>query len=855
LAITSKSPGFTTAGRSTGTIPVRIAYRIVELFSDGLYASPNKALEELVSNSFDAGASNVHIVMSSDRGASDALIVVVDDGESMNAAGLTQHWLIGESNKRSLKKKPGGREQIGKFGIGKLATFVLASHLTHICKRDGQYFAVTMDYTKIRREVSRSAGEDEDITLPLRTLTEKEAKEALPDILTAGDGVGFEAIKFFGKGGAKSWTVAIMSSLKPMAGELRAGRLGWVLRTAMPLRDDFRLFLNGQPLLSSKTNQPILRRWVLGKDLTTLSKPAPEDLVAEDDPKFPEGDERRYGLVHSVLGRVTGYAEVYEDLLTGQKSEEIGRSNGFFIYVRGRLLNIDDERFGIDPDTLRHGTFARFRAVLYVDRLDEDLRSTREAVREGALTSLARDIAKALFNLARAETENARSSNGTRGRIGGAAGSLTRRPLVGLIQSALEGSTTPRYIRLPKVRAADRKDFIEKFRAAAEPEEGLVAEIRSEPGTVEDGIAVYDVESRTLIVNDLHPFVAAHREDFAADDTLPLIAMAEVLTEAYLLEAGISPGILGEILGMRDDLLRQFARTRRRTAAVTAQCLEDAANDKNELERELVAAFQMLGFDATHIGGPGKPDGVAWARLGAGEHGQQRYGVSLEAKSKERGGTKVSAKTVGVSGIARQRDDNGCDHALVVGPDFEGTGATAVLGAVVKEISADRDKTGKTVTLARIADLARLLRLAPLKGVDLHDLRRLFKSAITPEDFSKWVDDLERREASQAPFRDVLNAIWGLQDEMPDESVEFAAVRVALKKDFKLEIKKTEIERICIALSQLSPAILIRNEKVELTKPPERILIDAAGVLRTLPGGNSPASIFGKIDEKPKKAK
>ncbi len=44
------------AGKQTGTIPVHISYRIIELFSEGLYSSPHKAIEELVTNAFDAGA-------------------------------------------------------------------------------------------------------------------------------------------------------------------------------------------------------------------------------------------------------------------------------------------------------------------------------------------------------------------------------------------------------------------------------------------------------------------------------------------------------------------------------------------------------------------------------------------------------------------------------------------------------------------------------------------------------------------------------------------------------------------------------------------------------------------------------
>jgi hypothetical protein len=55
------APLFASAGTSTDTIDVRLSYKIVELFSEGLYASPNKAIEELVANSFDAGAQRVQV--------------------------------------------------------------------------------------------------------------------------------------------------------------------------------------------------------------------------------------------------------------------------------------------------------------------------------------------------------------------------------------------------------------------------------------------------------------------------------------------------------------------------------------------------------------------------------------------------------------------------------------------------------------------------------------------------------------------------------------------------------------------------------------------------------------------------
>ena len=71
---------FETVGQQTDTIDVKISHRIIQLFSEGLYSSSSKAVEELVSNSFDAGAQNVHVIISPDLQDPDATIVVLDDG-------------------------------------------------------------------------------------------------------------------------------------------------------------------------------------------------------------------------------------------------------------------------------------------------------------------------------------------------------------------------------------------------------------------------------------------------------------------------------------------------------------------------------------------------------------------------------------------------------------------------------------------------------------------------------------------------------------------------------------------------------------------------------------------------------
>ena len=230
----SNEPTFAAIGDATDDIEVRLSYRIVELFSEGLYTSPNKAVEELVANSFDAGALRVHVFLSSNLHDQDATIAVFDDGEGMDQEGLKRHWLIGISNKRSLSALPRDRQQIGKFGIGKLATYVLANRLTHISKCGGKYYSTSMDYRTIDRRVDREIEPKVPIRIALRELTAEQAERAVePWTGTAA----FKAAKtaLFGRRSPGSWTLSIMSSLKPKVHEIKPGTLGWVLRTALPL--------------------------------------------------------------------------------------------------------------------------------------------------------------------------------------------------------------------------------------------------------------------------------------------------------------------------------------------------------------------------------------------------------------------------------------------------------------------------------------------------------------------------------------------------------------------------------------------------------------------------------------------
>ena len=847
----SNEPRFAAIGDETDNIDVRLSYRIVELFSEGLYTSPNKAVEELVANSFDAGAQKVHVLLSSNLHDQDATIAVFDDGEGMDQDGLKRHWLIGVSNKRKLSALPRGRQQIGKFGIGKLATYVLANRLTHISKCGGKYYSTSMDYRTIDRRVDQQIEPKAPIRLALRELTETQAKQAVEPWT---DTAAFKAAKtmLFGQRRLGSWTISIMSSLKPKVHEIKPGTLGWVLRTALPLRPDFGIWLNGQALESSKEGKGLLKRWVLGKDLVELPRPSPKPITSLVDLNVAESSEHRFGLDVPGLGRITGYAEAYKDLLTG-KSDEIGRSHGFFVYVYGRLLNVDDGHFGISPDELRHGTFGRFRLVVHIDGLDAGLRSNREAVGEGPLLEKAHDVLRAIFNAVRPtiETHDSDEAPGAKlARVLAASpASLSRRPIVELSRAVATGRSESRYLIVPELESDEELEayFLDLEKRAADEAERFITGVNIDfKGSSRDGIARFDTQSGTLRLNGWHPFVAAFHDEFANQrmgQPLELLAMAEVLTEAHLHVIDVNASKIANFLSARDQLLRNLTNESGRQSALSlANALSEARNSPDRLEKAVCDAFRSLGFDVTPLGKRGEQDGVAAAHLSAGERGESRhYRVSLEAKSKEASGATVSAKDVGVAAVAQHRDKRECEHAIVIGPAFPTAGGdTSALGTQIK---ADRERSraagaAKTITLITVDDLARLVRLRPVKQIGLQKLRELFQKCSLPDESAAWVESIRQAAVEKPPYRKIVQTIEALQKKFRKSSVNYSALRVELSHMTPPAEYETDEDlfELCRGMAQMAPgAMFASSGTVELDQSAENVVAAIEAAMQDYP--------------------
>lgn len=230
-------------GQPSSAISVEISARFLEHFSEQLYSSPQKAFEELISNGWDAGADRVDVRITPDlKTTPAATMAVLDNGSSMDEEGLRQLWHIAFSPKRG-KATEHGRQLIGKFGIAKLATYVLANKLTYICKAaDGKIRRVTMDYGEIDKQMSEHPNDEKlirDMQLEVFEVDEKLIEQALSsvyggaEILALIKNTGSQASvpTFEDEYGAmkqklqrdssKTWTLVVLSDLKKIGRELK----------------------------------------------------------------------------------------------------------------------------------------------------------------------------------------------------------------------------------------------------------------------------------------------------------------------------------------------------------------------------------------------------------------------------------------------------------------------------------------------------------------------------------------------------------------------------------------------------------------------------------------------------------
>lgn len=747
-------------GEPVDEVKIDIDYAIIKHFSEHLYSSPNKAIEELVSNGFDALATLCYVYVPGDHVQN--RVVVWDNGLSMDPKGIQAMWQIARSPKEELGEKRinsgEGRHRavIGKFGIGKLASYAVGHRISHICKTsDGRYLSVSVNYRLFADEVRDESdqhkvvsgiiaddqghtpdGESPDPTkTAIRELDEAQAVALVHELLPTGD-----AVKVMLK--QPHWTLAVIDDLKNV--QLYPGRLMWVLGNGMPLRPDFRVFVEDREVTTKlasnasatwsldepKLHDTLESAWTdaaAQKKVTgTLDfNPSQEEAELEaDDPQAGEP-----AIVFPTLGRVTATVRLFEGSLAA-KGDDDGRSYGFFLMVRGRLVNPDDDKLLLNDPSF--GTFYRSQFQIFADGVDADLLADRESLRRDTPMSRELQVLQvALYRAARAEVES---------------------------QDNVKQNAERPESRLP-VRSR------ELFR---DPFEALLLRSKEDVGTIDIDepvvdrvalgearqIAEVDPSNGHLQVNRTHPFYKAietqaggGRKAAATMRAVDLFAVSERLTEGFLYGRGLPEEQILDLLAWRDKLFRSLAVTYNRNpddAVLELRASSVTGGDRFEVA--ITALFNLMGFQASQHGRPGEKDILVVAPLGPGHRT-----FIIEAKGSNKPVVNVTAA---LASAAAHRDAvEGAFHAVVVAREFAGF-KNKDEPAILKECEAVKGVS--VVTVETLVNLyCALLKYAyPLEAV----MDALF-AIETPDAKSARVDALDK-PLEAFNFRAVLDEIW-----------------------------------------------------------------------------------------------
>jgi hypothetical protein len=705
-------------------LPVQVSYELIRLLSEQLYSSPAKAIEELVVNAWDADAELCSVFIPDPTSVDP--IVVFDNGHGMDEKGLRDLWMVGASRKRDDDRpvQP-KRKQIGKFGIGKLATYAVANRITYLTRDHGSILSVSVDFTAFS-SAENAGGQIEPVEAVVIRLA--------PDVLVEDE--TFKALathvhqnpQRLCSEASKAWTFVVLEGLKPAAEKLTKPRLEWVFRTAMPLDSKFDLLLNGKPIESVDENVD----WVVDFTVGDLSEKRLNDLAERTEEKWERvGDGLRSpSLPSGVRGRIRVARESLYRPTT--KRADLGRSHGFFVRVLGRLINEEDALFGLKP--LSYQSFNRFVAQIDADDLDEDLTAPRETVERSEAKSVFDELLRELFAESRSRYETYLDQQAEKERRKKESERTFVSP--GLVEHPVADAVVA-----AEAEAEDEEAWaLVKFDSDPEKAEALVRDLYAEPSKRRSylyrfesrgsaaRLVLFDPDDQLFVLNEDHPIVEEFGDSGAkAKELVEVLATSEAMLEIYLREADVPPGQVRQIIERRDQLLRSLSQERSYSPASLAKRLTDSRFHDKELEAALVSALRLLGFATRHVSGPGNPDGIAEFY-----DGEKEIKITLEAKSSESGG-EVSLDRLGFDGLRSHADEEKAQGCLLVAPAYPGDGRN---GQAAKRAAANR------ISCWTVDDLSRVLSATQRRHLTAGDVLAIVLENFAPGDVHSEVESL-----------------------------------------------------------------------------------------------------------------
>jgi hypothetical protein len=706
-------------GLEDGNVEVDISYDIIRHVSAQLYTNPRKAIEELICNSYDAGAVVCYVTLPKDN---TDVLMVLDNGKSMDLDGLKKLWKVADSPKFQGENKPrieNNRMQIGKFGVGKLAAFALGKRLTHVACVDKTVRIISVGQMDIKQ---KKAGE-----APSFTVIKISLEKAIPFLEKR-----FGLLPRPWQKGWETWTLAIVDDIDPGASgrALLPHILKRMITTALPISSDFQVFLDGEAIpkkeidpddievsvdvtdldFRKKLQSTLQSFWqgVLGKNVPEDVPESYYDLKIKKVPNPEKVCLAVDALIVPELGPVMGNSIMTKTSLTTDKLIERGYvNNGFAIRVNGKLINPEDELFGVTQRSL--GYWTRFIANVEIPGLDNVLLVQRNAVSENSnQAQVARAVLRALFNFTRVKDDEIRrkeanyvpESFGTRLH--------TLSPIIAPI--ALDGLTEG---KLPK-------DGLESLEIDF-----------SSLGDASPAVH-YDTEEKKILVNQDHPLIEA-LDDLGPNSKILRRVVGEVLAgtqmaKGYLRSQNVSEKVIQETGEIIEVSVRSAAGFVIDEVEENIKEITDASfiGDK-VFEDAVVSAFRSLRIAAARYGEPDEPDGI----IEIVKPGAPNLRISVEAKGSK---GKITHKQLSEATVTRHSQEFNCSYAIAIAREFAVDGIDNQNSALLRE-------TENKVPLITTKGIALLLRLHKKRPFTSDKIEKILTTWTHPDKLEQFIED------------------------------------------------------------------------------------------------------------------
>jgi hypothetical protein len=314
---------------------------------------------------------------------------------------------------------------------------------------------------------------------------------------------------------------------------------------------------------------------------------------------------------------------------------DAGRSQGFFVMVRDRLINPDDAKLFLHEPS--YGVFNRMQIFIWADGLDADLLADRERVHREA------ESGKELEFLQVALYREARSQLQQRDSAASNSSSITS----GLPRMAREIIHEPLAALLANEPSADLSQ--------ASPSE---TRLTTESGGASGPLARLDATENRIVTNTDHPVFTTVtqsigvRKSREAQKLVELYAIADLLLKGHLLDLGIQHDMVDKIMTWREAQLRALIEGfNERPDLVVKEVHDRSFKGGKAFEQALAKLFRGMGFTAEIDGASGKKDVLVVAPVGEDE---RRF--TVEAKGSNKPLANDSAEISGASAHAADVD-------------------------------------------------------------------------------------------------------------------------------------------------------------------------------------------------------